>query len=107
MSIANDFRNPVALTCMKNLIILIVSSLINLTRIKSNSDVQHQSTKISRRHAVTDTEFSSDDRYVFCRITECLMSNSLTIVKIIPGDNNFMTVRTCNVHNQFLYTLVI
>jgi hypothetical protein len=56
---------------------------------------------------MTNTKFSGGGRYVFCRIAECLMSNSLIIVKIIPGDNNFMTMRTCKIDNQFLYTLVI
>ena len=103
----NDFCNSILLTCTKNFIILIISSFVNQTRIKSNSDVQQWLTKIFRRHTVINTEFFNDDKYVFCRIVKCLMLNSLIIIKIISENNNFITMRICKIDNQFLYILMI
>ncbi len=44
---------------------------------------------------------------MFSRLTECLMSNILIVVEIVPGGNNFIVVSSCEISNQFLYKLAV
>jgi hypothetical protein len=39
---------------------------------------------------MTNTELSSSGGYVLCWLAERLMSNILIIVKIVPGDEDFI-----------------
>ena len=107
INVVNDFYNLILLTCTKNFIILIISSFVNQIRIKSNFVMQYWLMKIFKKHVMINTKFFDDDRYVFCRIAECLISNSLIIIKIISKNNNFMIMKMCKIDNQFLYTLII
>ena len=107
MSIMNDFCNSILLTCMKNFIILIISSFVNQIRIKSNFAMQYWLMKIFRKYVMINTKFFNDNKYVFYKIVKYLILNNLIIIKIISENNNFMITRMCKIDNQFLYTLII
>jgi hypothetical protein len=41
---------------------------------------------------MADTELPSGSRNMFCRFAKRLVANILIVVKIVPGDNDFIAV---------------